>query len=67
MSYFVKNDVSIYYEDSGEDLPALLILAPGGMKSSLDFWQNTPWDPRKELFQKYRVIAMDQRMVHPKF
>ena len=31
------------------------------MKSSLDFWQNTPWDPRKELFQKYRVIAMDQR------
>ena len=34
MSYFVKNDVSIYYEDSGEDLPALLILAPGGMKSS---------------------------------
>ena len=27
MSYFVKNDVSIYYEDSGEDLPALLILA----------------------------------------
>ena len=61
MSYFVKNDVSIYYEDSGEDLPALLILAPGGMKSSLDFWHNTPWDPRKELFQKYRVIAMDQR------
>jgi len=61
MAYFVKNDISIYYEDSGEDLPALLILAPGGMKSSLDFWQNTPWDPRKELFQKYRVIAMDQR------
>ena len=61
MAIFSKNHVSIYYEDSGENLPALLLLAPGGMKSSLDFWNHTPWDPRKELRGSYRVIAMDQR------
>ncbi len=61
MAKFARGNISIYYEDSGEQLPALLLLAPGGMKSSLDFWQNTPWDPREELFQKYRVISMDQR------
>ena len=61
MAIFSKNHVSIYYEDSGEDLPAVLLLAPGGMKSSLDFWNHTPWDPRKELNGSYRIIAMDQR------
>ena len=61
MAIFSKSNVSIYYEDSGENLPALLLLAPGGMKSSLDFWNHTPWDPREELNGSYRVIAMDQR------
>jgi hypothetical protein len=46
MTTYQRDNASIFYEDSGEDLPALLLLAPGGMKSSLNFWSNTPWDPR---------------------
>lgn len=61
MPFFSRDNISIYFEDSGEDRPAILIIAPGGMKSSLNFWSNTPWDPRKALSGKYRVIAMDQR------
>ncbi|MEC9247571.1 MAG: alpha/beta hydrolase [Pseudomonadota bacterium] len=61
MAIYQKEDASIYYEDSGEDLPAILLLAPGGMKSSLSFWGGTPWDPREHLKGRFRVIAMDQR------
>ena len=61
MPIFGRGEVSIYYEDSEEDLPAVLLLAPGGMKSSLRFWEGTPWDPRVHLKGKFRVVAMDQR------
>ena len=61
MPIFRRGEVSIYYEDSEEDLPAVLLLAPGGMKSSLRFWEGTPWDPRVLLKEKFRVVAMDQR------
>lgn len=61
MAIYQKEDTSIYYEDSGEDLPAILLLAPGGMESSLTFWSGTPWDPREHLKGLFRVIAMDQR------
>ena len=60
MPIFGRGEVSIYYEDSEEDLPAVLLLAPGGMKSSLRFWEGTPWDPRVHLKGKFRVVAMDQ-------
>lgn len=61
MPTFERDGASIYYEDSGEDLPALLLIAPGGMKSAIGFWDNTPWDPREHLRGEFRVIAMDQR------
>ena len=61
MPIFRRGEVSIYYEDSEENLPAVLLLAPGGMKSSLRFWEGTPWDPRVHLKEKFRVVAMDQR------
>lgn len=61
MSLYTTDDASIYYEDSGGDLPAVLLIAPGGMKSAISFWDNTPWDPRAHLEGHYRVIAMDQR------
>ena len=61
MATYQRAAASIYYEDSGEDLPALLLIAPGGMKSALNFWSNTPWDPREQLKGHFRVIAMDQR------
>ncbi len=61
MAIYASDTVSIHYEDSGEDLPAVLLIAPGGMKSAIGFWDNTPWDPRQQLQGHYRVIAMDQR------
>lgn len=61
MAIYRDENTSIYYEDSGEDLPAVLLIAPGGMKSALRFWKGTPWDPREQLRGRYRIIAMDQR------
>jgi len=61
MANYERNGASIYYEDSGDNLPAVLLIAPGGMKSSIGFWDNTPWDPREHLRGQFRVIAMDQR------
>ena len=53
-------DVSIYYEEYGAGYP-LLLFAPGGMRSSIEFWSKSPFDPTKELAADFRVIAMDQR------
>lgn len=50
----------LHYVESGTGMPVLLI-APGGMRSAIDFWQRTPWDPIEQLSANFRVIAMDQR------
>lgn len=60
MPTFEHDGASIYYEVTGEGFPILLI-APGGMKSTISFWQTTPWNPIEELSGEYQVIAMDQR------
>jgi pimeloyl-ACP methyl ester carboxylesterase len=39
----------------------LLLFAPGGMRSNIDFWRHSPFDPTAELALDFRVIAMDQR------
>lgn len=52
--------VSLYYEETGSGYPVLLI-APGGMRSTLAAWSNAPWNPIKQLSDHFRVIAMDQR------
>ena len=52
--------VSLYYEEVGEGFPILLI-APGGMRSTLSAWQSAPWNPITQLAENHRVIAMDQR------
>lgn len=61
MPIYERDGASIFYEDSGEDLPVILLIAPGGMKSAISFWESTPWDPRAHLKGHFRVIAMDQR------
>jgi pimeloyl-ACP methyl ester carboxylesterase len=58
--YFESGDVKLYYETHGEGFPVLLI-APGGMRSEMTFWERTPWNPVTQLSDRYRVIAMDQR------
>src|ERR1039458_3584433 len=56
---FKRADVSIYYEEYGTGYP-ILLFAPGGMRSSIEFWANGPFDPTKEFAANFRVIAMDQ-------
>jgi pimeloyl-ACP methyl ester carboxylesterase len=60
MPSFARDDVSIHYEEYGEGFP-LLLFAPGGMRSSIAHWEQTPWNPIAELAGDFRVIAMDQR------
>lgn len=60
MAVFTRGDVEIYYEEHGEGFP-ILLLAPGGMRSSVPFWANAPWNPIEHLQKNFRVIAMDQR------
>ena len=60
MPFFERDDVSLYWEESGSGYP-ILVFAPGGMRSSIEFWERAPFDPRRELGSEFRVIAMDQR------
>lgn len=60
MPVFKRDDIEIYYEQQGEGFPVLMI-APGGMRSTIDFWEVAPWNPVDQLDKHYRVIAMDQR------
>ena len=39
----------------------MLLIAPGGMRSAIPFWQRAPWDPVTHLEDTHRVVAMDQR------
>ena len=60
MPEFKRENISLYYEEHGEGFPVLLF-APGGMRSCIEFWEKSPWNPIKELAPHFRVIAMDQR------
>jgi pimeloyl-ACP methyl ester carboxylesterase len=60
MPTFEHDGVSLYYEEFGSGYP-LLLFAPGGMRSTIDFWHKSPFDPTKEFAADFRVIAMDQR------
>lgn len=63
MATFESGAISLYYEEHGSGFP-LLLLAPGGMHSRAAFWGERleAWvDPRVELSDEFRVIAMDQR------
>lgn len=60
MPQLVRDDVTIRYEVAGDGFPVLLI-APGGMRSTVEFWGRMPWDPTTTLTEGYRVVGMDQR------
>jgi pimeloyl-ACP methyl ester carboxylesterase len=64
-----RDQSSIKYEVYGEGYP-LLLFAPGGMHSVAQMWRESPrapgqpmpWiDPTRDLSDRFRVIAMDQR------
>lgn len=60
MPTFVRGDTAIHYEVYGTGYP-LLLMAPGGMRSSIPFWDRAPFHPVREMVGQFQVIAMDQR------
>jgi pimeloyl-ACP methyl ester carboxylesterase len=57
-----RDGASIYYEDHGSaSQPALLLLSPGGLNSTIDFWERLPLKPMEAFANEFRIIAMDQR------
>ena len=61
MPVLENGPVTLHYEVWG-DGPALLLLAPGGLRASrIETWANAPWNPIEALSDRYRVVAMDQR------
>jgi pimeloyl-ACP methyl ester carboxylesterase len=51
---------TIHYEVFGRGFP-LLLIAPGGVSSQIDFWERRPLNPIKEFAADFTVIGMDQR------
>ncbi len=61
MAKFENGDVTLHYETWGSG-PAVLLLAPGGLRASrIETWSVAPWNPIEALNDRYRVVAMDQR------
>jgi pimeloyl-ACP methyl ester carboxylesterase len=60
MPFMQRGDATIHYEEYGSGYP-VLVLAPGSLNSTIEWWHRSPWDPTVELASDYHVIAMDQR------
>ena len=60
MPEYKRDKTILYYEVYGEGYP-IVLFAPGGMRSSIDFWSNSEWNPITALSSNFKVIAMDQR------
>lgn len=60
MPQFEHGDVSIHHEEHGSGFP-LLLIAPGGMNSAMDWWARAAFDPRREYADDFLLVAMDQR------
>ena len=69
MPVFTRPDAEIYYEVHGSGFP-LLLFAPGGLRSQLEYWCHSPSDPDAAppwmnpmvgLAGRFTVVGMDQR------
>jgi pimeloyl-ACP methyl ester carboxylesterase len=69
MPIFTRPDAEIYYEVHGSGFP-LLLFAPGGLRSQLEYWRYSPsnpdaappWmNPMVDLARRFTVVGMDQR------
>jgi pimeloyl-ACP methyl ester carboxylesterase len=69
MPTFQHADAEIHYEVHGNGFP-LLLYAPGGLRSQLDYWKASPADPAQPapwmnpmsaLADRFTVVGMDQR------
>ncbi|MDT3446572.1 MULTISPECIES: alpha/beta fold hydrolase [unclassified Pseudofrankia] len=61
MPFFERDTVRIYFQDTGEGYP-LLIIPGGGLNSTISFLtREAPFDPIQELSGEYRCISADLR------
>jgi pimeloyl-ACP methyl ester carboxylesterase len=60
MPEFEHGSTSIHYEEHGDGFP-LLLLAPGGMNSTIEWWARAAFDPIAAYARDFRIVAMDQR------
>ena len=60
MPVFERDNIRIYYEETGEGFPVLLF-APGGMRSAINYWHESDFNAIEKLKSDFHVIAMDQR------
>lgn len=61
MPHITRPDgATIRYEVSGSGYP-LLLIAPGGVSSQIEFWQRSAINPIEAFASSFQVIAMDQR------
>ena len=60
MPFVQSEKSSIYYEEFGSGYPILLI-APGGLSSSIAKWESATINPLAVFASEFRLIAMDQR------
>src|SRR2546428_12762995 len=60
MSFYEKGPVRIHYEEAGSGFP-LLLIAGGGLNSTLAGLARGPFDPIKEFKGEYRSFATDLR------
>jgi pimeloyl-ACP methyl ester carboxylesterase len=58
--YFDRDQTSIYFEERGAGFP-LLLIAPGGMRSAIEYWKAAAVNPWDSYADDFRLIAMDQR------
>ena len=60
MSFYEKGPVRIHYEETGSGFP-LLLIAGGGLNSTLAGLPRSPFNPIEEFKGEYRCIASDLR------
>jgi len=60
MPIYQHDDTAIAYEERGTGFP-LLLIAPGGMNSTVEWWARAAFDPLQVYAGDFRLVAMDQR------
>src|SRR5688572_13099058 len=60
MSFYEKGPVRIRYEEAGSGFP-LLLIAGGGLNSTMAGLRTSPFNPIEEFKNDYRVIYADLR------
>src|SRR5215831_2903912 len=60
MSFYERGTVRIHYEEAGSGFP-LLLIAGGGLNSTISGLRTRPFNPIEEFKGEYRCIASDLR------